>query len=815
MFLRSIKLFTLLATLSFATLSFATAAPATRSRQAQNDAAAAAVRLFEAGRLQEARAAFEQILSREPQNAAAAFYLGRIAFAANNADEAVKWFERAVSLDATKSDYHHRLGQAYGRKARTGGLMSRAGFVKKVQAALLKAVELDAENLEARADLARFYNEVPAFLGGSEERAAEAVEFIKRRDARMGWLLAGELLAEKKKFAEAERAYLEAEKLQTSKFEATQKLGLLYQQAKEYDKAFAAFDRVLKVEPDNRAALYQIGRTAGMSGKNAERGLKAFEAVRPRLKPDEREAWIGFYWWRGKIYEAVGDVDRARAEYETLDKLSPGHPDTRAALERVKPRAAATSANKNRLPGLVSLEPSQFQSFDGEVIECEQGRLLVPERRAAKPGRLIELAFLRIKSTAREPQAPVIFLAGGPGGSGIQTGRLADYFQAVKAIRAVADVILLDQRGTGASVPNLGCHGTFGDLPATALRSRADAVQAFTTLARQCADRLRAAGVDFGGYTILESADDIEDLRRALKLKQVTLWGHSYGTQLAFATARRHAGGVARLVVMAVEGVANTHKLPSDVDRYFAQLAAMCKNDPRVGAQVPDLTRLMREVFDRLDREPVSVTVTHPATGAKRDLLVGGFGLRALVLQTAMNNTRNLPLVPLLFISLARGEAGVLSEMLGAAQPFRIPTADWFLIDGASGATAERRAQIRREAETALLGDVINFLTSDLSAVWQPQDLGDEFRRPVKSDVPALFISGTLDANTPPDRAEEVRQGFPHSAHIVVENAGHQDLLRAAGVIEAIATFVGGGRVKSQAFSLPAPEFIPPPTARQ
>jgi pimeloyl-ACP methyl ester carboxylesterase/cytochrome c-type biogenesis protein CcmH/NrfG len=799
MFLRSIKFVTLLAV-----LSFAFALPAARARQAQGDAVAAAVRLFEAGQFKEARAAFEQIFSREPKNAAAAFYLGRIALAANDADEAVKWIEQAVTLDPANSAYHHRLGQAYGRKARTGSLMSRAGFIKKVQAALLKAVELDAENLEARADLARFYNEVPGFLGGSEERAAEAVEFIKRRDARTGWLLAGELLADKKKYAEAERAYLEAEKLQTNKFEATLKLGFLYQQTKEYDKAFAAFDRVLRVEPDNRAALYQIGRTAGMSGQNAERGLKAFEAVRPRLKPDERDAWIGLYWWRGKIYEAAGDLDRARADYEALDKLSPGHPDTRAALERTKPRAATGSVSKNRVPGLASLEPSQFQSFDGEVIECEQGRLLVPERRAAKSGRLIELAFIRIKSTAREPQAPVIFLAGGPGGSGIQTGRLADYFQTIKAVREFADVILLDQRGTGASTPNLACHGTFGDLPPTALGSRADAVRAFTTLARECADRLRAGGVDFDGYTILESADDIEDLRRALKLKQVTLWGHSYGTQLAFAAARRHAGGVARLVVMAVEGVSNTEKLPSDVDRYFAQIAAMS----RIGAQVPDLTRLMREVFARLDREPVSVTVTHPATGAKRDLLVGGFGLRALVLQTVMNNTRNLPLVPLLFLSLARGDAGVLAEMLGAAQGFGIPTADWFLIDGASGATAERRAQIRREAETALLGDVINFLTSDLHAVWQPKDLGDEFRRPVKSNVPALFISGTLDANTPPDRAEEVRRGFPHSAHIIVENAGHQDLLRAAGVVEAIAAFVGGRPVRSQTFSLPAPEFI-------
>ncbi len=147
--------------------------------------------------------------------------------------------------------------------------------------------------------------------------------------------------------------------------------------------------------------------------------------------------------------------------------------------------------------------------------------------------------------------------------------------------------------------------------------------------------------------------------------------------------------------------------------------------------------------------------------------------------------------------------------MLGAVQGRGMLSADWFLIDGASGATAERRAQIRREARVALLGDVINFPLPDINAVWQPKDLGDEFRKPVKSKAPALFISGSLDANTPPHRTEEVRQGFPNAAHLIIENAGHQDLLRGPGIIEAVAAFVQGKKVESKKFALPAPEFIP------
>jgi hypothetical protein len=40
---------------------------------------------------------------------------------------------------------------------------------------------------------------------------------------------------------------------------------------------------------------------------------------------------------------------------------------------------------------------------------------------------------------------------------------------------------------------------------------------------------------------------------------------------------------------------------------------------------------------------------------------------------------------------------------------------------------------------------------------WGSPDLGDDFRAPVKSNVLALFISGTLDARTPVSNAEEYR----------------------------------------------------------
>ena len=52
--------------------------------------------------------------------------------------------------------------------------------------------------------------------------------------------------------------------------------------------------------------------------------------------------------------------------------------------------------------------------------------------------------------------------------------------------------------------------------------------------------RRASSGVSPSGYTTVQSADDLEDLRRALGARKIDLWGISYGTHLAMAAMRRH-----------------------------------------------------------------------------------------------------------------------------------------------------------------------------------------------------------------------------------------------------------------------------------
>ena len=91
-----------------------------------------------------------------------------------------------------------------------------------------------------------------------------------------------------------------------------------------------------------------------------------------------------------------------------------------------------------------------FKSANGQITDAIRGAFQVPENRADPGSRMLTLRYVRFPSTSSKPGAPIIYLSGGPGGSGIETAK-RERFPLFMAMRQFGDVIALDQRGTGAS----------------------------------------------------------------------------------------------------------------------------------------------------------------------------------------------------------------------------------------------------------------------------------------------------------------------------------------------------------------------------
>ncbi len=451
----------------------------------------------------------------------------------------------------------------------------------------------------------------------------------------------------------------------------------------------------------------------------------------------------------------------------------------------------AASATAQQRAGTLKLKPYTFENEKKEKVESEFGTLLVPENRSDPQSNLIELAFVRFKNTAKNPGPPIVYLAGGPGGSGIFTAK-GSRFPLFMAFREIADVIAFDQRGTGYSKPNLGCYDRLA-LPLDVAPTREAAIKELRENSRSCASYWRdIQRVDLTGYNTNESADDLEDLRKALGVNQISLWSISYGTHLAFATIRRHPKSIHRAILAGTEGPDHTYKLPSNIQKHLEELAALIKADPEIGKEIPDFLGLMKSVFDRLDAQPETVEITDPQTKLKIKVIVNKFVMQYIVANNI--GTTVTARFPALFYRASKGDFTNPAQVWLDQSRSEIGSAMSYMMDCASGQTAARRERIAREAKGTLLEDIFNFPFPDICEEWKAPDLGDEFRSPVSSDVPVLFISGTIDARTPISNAEEYRTGFSNSTHMIIEGAVHSDplFLSSPKIKEGMMEFLRG-----------------------
>ncbi len=434
-------------------------------------------------------------------------------------------------------------------------------------------------------------------------------------------------------------------------------------------------------------------------------------------------------------------------------------------------------------------------------MNAEFGVLTVPENRSDPQSNLIELAFVRFKSTSKTPGPPIVYLAGGPGGSGIGAAR-GTRFPLFMAMREIGDVIAFDQRGIGMSKPNLGCIQTL-DIPLDVPATREEFLRIAKERARDCAEYWRDfQRVDLRGYNTNESADDLESLRKALGASKISLWGISYGTHLGLTAIRRHGKNIHRAMLAGIEGPDHTLKLPSNIQKHLQDIDRVVKADPALNKEIPDFLGLMKTVLDRLEREPVTVEVMDPRSQQKVKVVVTKFILQLLTASNIGTTvTRDFPRI---YHAASKGDFSLIAQVWLRESRREIGSAMSLMMDCASGASADRRKLIERESKETLLGNLADQIFPDVCDVLGGVDLGPDFRAPVKSDVPVLFISGTLDARTPVSNAEEYRAGFQNGHHLIINGAVHSDplFLSSPKIKDVMLEFMKGQSLSTTSITL-------------
>jgi pimeloyl-ACP methyl ester carboxylesterase len=446
-----------------------------------------------------------------------------------------------------------------------------------------------------------------------------------------------------------------------------------------------------------------------------------------------------------------------------------------------------------------------YKDKSNQEVKVEYGTLVVPERHGKPQGNTIELAFFRLKSVSPNPGSPIVFLEGGPGLPGTNA-YYGPMMELLIPLREVGDVIILDQRGTGHTKPRMTCPNTPNTVSEQAATYEAMLNDSMERN-RKCAESLRSQGIDLSAYNMNESADDLEDLRKALGAKKISLLGFSGGTTLALTTLRRHGPNLDRVVMAGIEGTAHMNKLPSNIQKQLVKIDALVKADPEISKLVPDLLGLMKSVLDQFEKEPVTIELTDSKTKQKFKVKIGKYVLQGIT-SLMIGTTDRISLLPTFYYALSKGDTSLLTQLINRLNNRTISDATASLMDCASGVSKERQEQIRREAGEPLLGDAINFPFPEICDVWGNPDLGDSYRSQVNSSVPTLLISGTLDGFTPVNNAVEVAKGLPNSVQVIIDGGGHEDLLVGTQKAkEVILGFMKGAPVSTKSIGFPPIKF--------
>ena len=374
----------------------------------------------------------------------------------------------------------------------------------------------------------------------------------------------------------------------------------------------------------------------------------------------------------------------------------------------------------------------------------------------------------------------------------------------------MADVVLLDQRGTGLSRPALECPPREQPLGAGAYLSHGALLAEMRAELKECAAAWRAKGVDAAAYTSLENAADVTALREALGARHVNLLAFSYGTEVALNVIREHGDGVARAALAGVRGPDQLLKLPSVYDLKLRRISRLASASPTLRGALEggnDLASRVERVL-KAAATPFSATVADQRTQQAVELRIGREGLQMLLTQS-LDSAR----FPALVVSLDMGDTRVLSRVLeplfnglGRGGSNLMARA----VNCTTGASPARAARAAAESRWALLGlpfDDLMVSSAYCRAIGPDPAPDSQIWRPFASDVPTLFVSGSLDSQTPPSQAEEVRYGFANGVHLVVENARHETLPLAT-VQDAIVDFFEGKDVSGRRLAAEPMAFL-------
>jgi len=426
---------------------------------------------------------------------------------------------------------------------------------------------------------------------------------------------------------------------------------------------------------------------------------------------------------------------------------------------------------------LIDVETRKFKTANKLKIEGQVGYLVVPESRNNPLSRNIKVKYVHLKSLAKNPTSPVVFLEGGGGASTWQAESKSDLADWIEILE-VADLIFVDRRG---SDDNSLTYVWKEAYPENFMVSEESANLHYQNMAKAALPAFEENGIDIKGYNMEEYAKDINDLMAVLKIDRYSIFGFSFGASIGMTIMKLFPDRIDKAILAGADAPNQSFNFSSYLDAQIEKLGKMVAQDSSLKAKIPHFTALVTRVMNKLEENPATVSVKNPLNNEDIDLKIGAFGL-ALILRLDIDDTNDIPAIPRLLYTIDQGDYSMLTWFAQKRMVFGLALpGNGINQQLASGASEVRGVKIEAEASESLFGNVVNFPFSALKDHWTESERESELSfdpaEIIETNIPTLFITGALDCRTSIQQVEETMKGFSNSIHVKVENAGHEQAM--------------------------------------
>lgn len=406
----------------------------------------------------------------------------------------------------------------------------------------------------------------------------------------------------------------------------------------------------------------------------------------------------------------------------------------------------------------VVMETKSFK-IGSEKYTADFGTITVQENRGNSTSRLINIPFLRIHSHAMNPAEPIFGFAGGPGQSNMTWG-----WEKAWTFLSRHDFVLVGYRGVDGSTV-LDCPEVTEALKKNEDPLSEESLKSVGHAWTAAAARLESQAIDLDSYTMLDVIEDNESVRKALGYNRIDLLSESYGTRVAYLYGLRHPKIMFRSAMISVNPPGHFVWEARMTDAQLRQYSTIWSRDSAMIRKSPDLYATMSKVLSSMPENWLFFNIDPGKVRVVTFALLFHRATAAMVFDS--------------YVAAERGDPSGLA-LMSTAYDYVVPSlATWGdmackAVSADFDSTLDY-AEDMDSSKTPLGSPMTALLWGPLSyGHWPMKLVPEEFRKPRRSEVRTLLLSGSVDFSTPPDFARnELLPFLPNGRQVILSECGH------------------------------------------